>query len=107
MLNNIHFNFRKNNKRLYKGWSLKHHYGISIEVYDEIFKKQQGLCAICSKPESMIDVREGTVQSLSIDHDHLTGKIRGLLCNACNRGLGYFKDNPEFLVKAAAYLKIA
>lgn len=55
-------------------------------------------CEICHSAPSHYSV-------LAIDHDHLTGKIRGMLCDACNKGLGLFKDSPELLEKAATYLK--
>lgn len=55
------------------------------------------LCKICNQSCS-------SGYKLSVDHCHLTGEIRGLLCLRCNKGLGYFKDNPEFLSKAIKYL---
>lgn len=60
-------------------------YGITAEQYRALLKKQQGICALCAKPEtSMV---KGTRRSLSVDHDHATGRIRGLLCLRCNRTL--------------------
>lgn len=59
-------------------------------------------CAICEQPET--EMRNGIVRHLSVDHDHKTGAIRALLCTACNTGLGKFKDDPEILAKAIAYL---
>ena len=69
------------------------------EQVSKLLSAQAGLCAICMKPES--DPRK-TV--LSIDHDHSTGVIRGMLCDACNRGLGLFRDRIDLLVSAAEYL---
>jgi len=57
---------------------------------------------ICGMPETL--VRRGTLCELTIDHDHATGQIRGLLCNNCNRAIGLLKDNPQTLRQAAAYL---
>ena len=77
-------------------WQYK--YGLSPEQYLELHRKQEGKCAICGKmlPDS---------EYLCVDHEKETGKIRGLLCKECNKGLGMFKDNPKNLQKAAEYLK--
>lgn len=75
-------------------------YGLTPEDYDEIFKAQNGVCAICSNPP-------GTGPSskyLHVDHSHKTGVVRALLCDFCNRGLGIFRDDPDILMAAAAYL---
>ncbi len=73
--------------------------GWTIEAYNEAFNLQEGRCLICGKHQS----EEG--RSLSADHNHETGKRRGLLCNTCNRVLGLFHDNPFLLIKAADYLR--
>ena len=70
-------------------------YGVSDKQYQQMLLDQDGLCAICSKV---------CTRQLALDHDHSTGKVRGLLCNNCNRGLGHFKDNPTLLVRAVKYL---
>lgn len=78
--------------------NLKQMYGLSIVDWDMKLEKQQGVCAIC----------KGICCSgrrLSVDHNHITGKIRDLLCGNCNQGLGKFLDNPELLLKAAGYLR--
>jgi hypothetical protein len=62
--------------------------------------EQQGRCAICGTPEELTPQ-----QRLHLDHDHAAGHVRGLLCSLCNVGLGQFKDSPERLLAAAAYLK--
>lgn len=80
---------------------LKRNFGISIEQYNELLKNQNYSCVICGTKETQ-DRRSGY---LSVDHCHKSGKIRGLLCGTCNRGLGYFKDNPELLYNAFSYLK--
>lgn len=77
----------------------KRRYGISIEEYDALSIKQKGVCAICGGPPVK------NRNSLSVDHCHETGHIRGLLCGRCNTGLGMFKDLPELLEKALLYLR--
>jgi hypothetical protein len=81
---------------------LKQNYGIDIEQYKVMLKAQKGVCAICEEPET--EIKYSKVQSLSVDHNHETGEIRGLLCNSCNRGVGLLKDSPKLLSKAANYL---
>lgn len=71
-------------------------YGLTPEQYDEMLAAQGGKCAIC---RSEFD---GTPH---VDHDHATGKVRGLLCNGCNRCLGFANDNQQTLERAAAYLR--
>ena len=70
-----------------------------LETYQKLFKYQGGVCAICGSPEN------GRYSHLSIDHCHDTDKVRGLLCNNCNRGIGLLKDNPEILRKVADYVE--
>ena len=77
--------------------TIKHNYGLSWDSYLALLEKQNSCCAICG-------VRENADKSLDIDHDHTTGKVRGLLCGHCNRGLGNFKDSTELLENAVKYL---
>lgn len=78
-----------------------HRYGITIEEYEAIFKQQNGLCAICEQPES--HGRNGKIHPLSVDHNHVTGHVRGLLCNNCNTKLGYF-ESKHIIMRLIAYL---
>ncbi len=83
--------------RLYGGtrhYHLQRRYGISATQVDELVTEQGGLCAIC---------RTGKAEH--VDHEHLTGRVRGMLCFNCNGGLGQFKDNPDVLKRAVAYLE--
>jgi hypothetical protein len=73
-------------------------YGLNEQTYDELLSLQNNVCAICG------GVSVG--RSLSVDHCHKTGKIRGLLCQNCNLMLGYAKDKIEILLKATEYLKL-
>lgn len=81
---------------------VKAKYGITIEAGNQMWEEQGGCCAICGKPEPEFADR---FQRLHVDHDHLTGVVRGLLCSSCNQGLGYFADDPDRLDKAAQYLR--
>lgn len=74
-------------------------YGISPEEYENILLKQNGKCAICKSDKSEFH------NGLHIDHNHNTGKIRGLLCLKCNSAIGKFKDSIEILQEAIKYLE--
>ena len=79
---------------------IKAKFGITVDVYDAMLVKQEGRCAICNTDQP--DSKHGL---FSIDHCHTTGKIRGLLCQPCNRGLGQFRDSASSLAAAVAYLQ--
>jgi hypothetical protein len=79
---------------------LKKLYKITPEQYQEMFDKQGGLCRICQSADT------GHRSHLSIDHDHATGRVRGLLCHDCNLGLGKFKDDTNRLKMAIMYLSL-
>ncbi len=70
-------------------------YGITPEVYETMLIEQRGVCAICGGVDS---------RKLAVDHCHSTGRVRGLLCGTCNRGLGNFRDSTELLERAKGYL---
>lgn len=89
---------------------LKKTYGLTSEEYDAMFLAQGGLCAVCHKPETAANhwgkkVGTHTVKRLTVDHDHTTGKVRGLTCAACNTMLGYGRDDPSRLDAGAQYLR--
>lgn len=104
------------NRQKVRGYQLKYHYadpekarkkrerqklrqyGLTIESYQAMQDSQNGVCAICREPCP-------TGRRLAVDHDSLTGKVRGLLCTNCNQGIGKFKHDPERLVIAAQYLQ--
>ena len=88
---------KRNAKRIAKWWLLKN-YGITPKQRQEMIVNQGGKCAICGEE---LDMGRNT----QIDHDHDTGKIRGILCVYCNMGLGGFRDNKEYLAKATRYLE--
>jgi hypothetical protein len=94
---------RRANREHERNKELKKIFGIDFADYQRMLVEQNGVCAICEKPESKTS--NGTLRTLSVDHDHKTGTIRGLLCANCNLALGYACDNPEILIKAIAYLR--
>lgn len=74
-------------------------YGIDAAIYRRLENEQNGVCAICKGPPN----NKGGW--LAVDHDHKTGRVRALLCNGCNSGLGLFGDDPAMLERAITYLK--
>lgn len=80
-------------------YSIQKQYGITIDEYNAMLMKQNNQCAICGKTP------EENGRGLAVDHDHVTGKIRALLCLSCNNGLGQFNDDVELLQSAITYLK--
>lgn len=86
------------NKDKRRNNSLRFSYGISLDDYNKLFAAQNGKCAICNKHQS----RE--YRALCVDHNHATNKIRGLLCNNCNKNLGIL-ENKTFCLKATIYLQ--
>jgi len=72
-------------------------YGIELEVYERLLLGQHGRCAICDLPPR-------GKKPLGVDHDHKTNRMRGLLCDSCNRGIGLFCDSTDILKNAIRYL---
>jgi hypothetical protein len=79
-------------------WWLRLNYGMTQPQFLELLAKQDGACAICGTLDP------APHPSFSVDHDHQTGKVRGLLCFNCNIALGKFRDSPDLLEKALVYL---
>lgn len=91
--------------RAVRNATLRKKYGITIEDYEKMFDDQGGACAICGRKEFVKD-RTGRVrENLSVDHDHGTNRIRGLLCHHCNAALGHVSDDPSLLVRMVNYLE--
>lgn len=78
--------------------SLKMRYGMSLEDFDRMHSERGGLCDICSRPNIA-----GRV--LIVDHEHGTGRVRGLLCQPCNLAIGQLQDSPEIIRKALRYVE--
>jgi hypothetical protein len=81
-------------KKCRRGRRYKSVYGITMEEYEKMYKKQKGKCQLCGKKE----------KKLKVDHCHSNGQVRGLLCTTCNTGLGHLKDNTSILENAIQYL---
>ncbi len=82
---------------------LDYNYGMTLEHFREMSKAQDDKCYLCKEPNKPNRLRPHT--DLVVDHDHKTGKIRKLLCDRCNRGIGQFNDNIELMYLAIDYLK--
>jgi hypothetical protein len=82
---------------------LKRYFGISLEEYEKMRAHQGNLCAICWQPETW--KRKGKLVALSVDHDHLTKKVRGLLCYQCNTALGKVKESETTLFSMIDYIR--
>lgn len=87
----------KDNPDLLREANLLRYFGIGIQEYNKLHASQGGCCAICKKK----------LETLSVDHDHTTGAIRGLLCPQCNFGIGNFLNDIGLLKSAIAYLEEA
>ena len=85
-------------------WALKKNYDLTPEQWASIFEAQGRCCAICKTPIPNGNKRKDGTATWATDHDHKTGKVRGILCNNCNHGLGNFKDNKTLLRLATEYL---
>jgi hypothetical protein len=88
-------NLVKLDPQVRRGYALKQKYGLSLAEYDTMMNEQNGGCAICG----------ANTNRLHVDHNHKTGKLRGLLCSNCNTSLGKFKDDVQILKKAITYIK--
>lgn len=93
---------RKYSREAQRRHHLRSKYGLSVEEYDALLHQQGGVCAICGRPETKHN-QHGPCR-LAVDHDHETGRVRGLLCSECNTGLGKFKDDETLIRRALDYL---
>lgn len=102
---------RNNNNRAIQAhrhaWTLKK-FGLTPAQYEAMAKAQDYVCASCGDPETtVVSKADPRVRRLAVDHCHVTGKVRGLLCRACNQGIGNFKDEPWRMEAAATYIREA
>jgi hypothetical protein len=91
--------YRRNNPNSQPAYYRKSKYGITDAEFNSLLKNQNNVCAICRQSES-----KSRYKHLSVDHNHETGKIRGLLCSNCNTGIGLLKESTEILSSAIEYL---
>ena len=96
--------WRKDHHRQCRSREVERRYGITLDEFDAMLERQGHKCAICEQPESVQTTKSGVRRSLSIDHCHETGKVRGLLCMKCNSLIGHGDDNVETLRRAIEYL---
>jgi hypothetical protein len=89
------------NKRKF---NLAKNYGLSVADYDALLRAQGGVCAVCGRDEPNAHGRTGKQFALAVDHCHATGKVRGLLCQKCNRAIGLLGDDPVLMRRAISYL---
>jgi hypothetical protein len=85
--------------------NLQKRYGITEEIYRKMYEDQKGCCAICTKHTSAVFSKGAEGFELCVDHCHETGKVRGLLCENCNTGIGKLNDDVKLLESAIKYLK--
>lgn len=89
-------------KSRHRGCRLKRQYKITLKQYDAMFISQGGACSICGCPETI--KLKNIVKRLSVDHNHITGKVRGLLCHKCNQALGLLGENPVVIKSLLEYI---
>ncbi|MBP7118572.1 endonuclease VII domain-containing protein [Candidatus Woesebacteria bacterium] len=92
--------WNENNKFKRQEKDIKRKYNLSLEEFNILFNKQNKSCAIC-----LIKLPDGFHSNKNVDHDHETGKVRGLLCNKCNMGISLFGDSKIVLANAITYLQ--
>lgn len=84
---------------------LRSKYGVTVEDYARMLAEQGGVCAICQRPERVRARGSDRPRLLSVDHDHATGEVRGLLCHACNTAIGHLAEDPALFARAVEYLR--
>jgi len=90
--------------RIQRANRLRRLYGMSLDAYEDMLKTQDGRCAICGGKDPQTKMGPKGIPDFVVDHDHLTDRVRGLLCHPCNTGLGLFRDDPKRLETALLYL---
>jgi len=91
--------WRRKNESYVRDREYQKRFGITLKEYERLIAKQEGVCAICHAVPGR--------RRLEVDHCHSTGRVRGLLCEVCNRAIGLFEDDPTLLMSAVRYLENA
>lgn len=91
--------YNAENREAIRNYNLQYKFGVTLDEYESILASQGNVCGICGCDADPIVGR-----AMPLDHDHVTGAPRGVLCSSCNRGIGLLGDDPDRLVAAAAYL---
>jgi hypothetical protein len=99
--------YRDNNKDKRKNGMLLWRFNITLEEYQVLFESQGGVCKICSNPETAKKNKSEELRMLAVDHDHDTGKVRGLLCSRCNTQLGHYEKTKPRAQEFENYLQEA
>lgn len=94
--------YRRKTPEAQKARALRDSFDLHLSEYKKMLEAQNGVCAICEKPET--HKRNGKLKALAVDHCHKTGAIRGLLCFDCNTGIGKLKEDPKIFQSAIRYL---
>lgn len=97
--------YTKKNPEVRRKSHIKKYYNLDWDVYCRMFASQEGKCKICDTQISLYKDKKSKAETTAVDHCHTTGRVRGLLCSKCNKGLGLFDDNIELLKIAIDYLE--
>lgn len=93
-------------RALHRNRKLVQNYGITRDDYEAMLEAQQGVCAVCQRPETKrANNGSGELRELSVDHCHATGQVRGLLCSTCNSAIGLLDEDESRLLAAISYLR--
>lgn len=98
-------NWNKRNPDKVRATQIKLKFGLSWDEYINMYAQQHGCCAICKTPLELYGSVKDKYKVANVDHCHNSGKVRGLLCNKCNVGIGALMDSPTVLRNAAEYLE--
>lgn len=100
---NWYYKNRERERERAREYEYQKNYSISKSDYERMFEAQNGCCKICHKPETA--TYKGLPRRLSVDHEHQTGRVRGLLCVKCNALIGFAQEHPQMLEGMIAYLE--